>query len=244
MPNIKIILEYDGTNYFGWQMQKNTGETIQQKLEDCLSKINKSKVKIHGAGRTDSGVHALGQVASFKLDVDVPEEKIPIALNSMLPEDIVCKKAEFVSDSFHARYDTKGKKYRYRLMNERIPSVFNRHFVYNIYKPLDFALIKKVLPQLKGKHDFASFQSSGSDIMETVRTITEIKLLKKGKEYWLEIAGDGFLYNMVRIITGSLIEIGLQKRKADLQSVIKSKNRRQAGFTAPACGLTLIKVYY
>ncbi|MFW6006579.1 MAG: tRNA pseudouridine(38-40) synthase TruA [Bacillota bacterium] len=244
MGNLKITVEYDGTNYHGWQLQKNIEPTIQQKLEEALTLINKSHVRIHGAGRTDAGVHAINQVANFNLDVDIPVENIPKAVNSILPDDIICKKAKSVPENFHARYCSRGKKYRYRILNRSYSSVFVRNFVYNIYQKLNFTKIRNVLSQIKGTHDFASFQAKGSGIMNTVRTIEEIKLYEKDFEYWIEIKGNGFLYNMVRIIVGTLIEIGLDKRPPDLKSILEQKNRRSAGFTAPAKGLTLVEVYY
>lgn len=244
MDNIKITVEYDGTNYHGWQIQKNVEPTIQQKIEKALTLINKSPVRIHGAGRTDAGVHAINQTANFQLDVDIPLNSIPDALNSILPEDIICKKAQYVPENFHARYCSKGKKYRYRILNRSYSSVFIRNFVYTIYQKVDFNKINEVISQLEGTHDFASFQTRGSNIENTVRTIEEIELIKKEEEYWFEIKGDGFLYNMVRIIIGTLIEIGLNKRSPDIKKIIQARTRQSAGFTAPAKGLTLVKVYY
>ncbi|MFW5984914.1 MAG: tRNA pseudouridine(38-40) synthase TruA [Halanaerobiaceae bacterium] len=251
MANIKIVVEYDGTDYHGWQLQKNTSDTIQGKLETAVSRLNKSKVRVHGAGRTDAGVHARGQVANFQLEVPIPVEKIPLALNAELPPDIICKAAEKMPPSFHARYDTRGKKYCYRLSNNRFNSVFNRRFVYNIYQKLDITAMKEGLKQLEGCHDFSSFEASGSEIKKPVRTIKEINFFKKEiascyakSEYWLTVSGDGFLYNMVRIIAGTLIEVGLGKRKPEYKKIMKSCDRRQAGFTAPARGLTLVEVYY
>ena len=244
MRNIKIIIEYDGTNYCGWQYQKNTDQTIQQKLEDALTKLNKAPVKVIGSGRTDSGAHALGQVANFQLDVPIPVERIPRALNSVLPDDIICKKAEAVADDFHARYQTRGKKYRYRFINRSYTSVFIRDFVYNIRQPLNINKMKAVIKDFQGTHDFAAFQDSGSDKKDTVRTIASITMKEKSPEHWIEVKGNGFLYKMVRIMVGTLLEIGMEKRKPDLKPIFKSKNRQQAGFTAPAKGLTLVEVYY
>jgi tRNA pseudouridine38-40 synthase len=245
MNNIKITLEYDGTNYQGWQYQKHTKKTIQQVLEDRLTKLNKSKVKVYGAGRTDSGVHALGQTANFHLEAPVPIERLPIALNSMLPDDIVCKKAENVSDDFHARYYAQGKKYRYRILNKSLHSVFTRNYVYTFYQKLDLSRMKKAVKDLEGEHDFSAFKSSGSDVSSTIRTIEYINITKQDDEIWLEIIGDGFLYNMVRIIVGTLLEIGVRKIAFDdIPRIMESRNRRRAGFTAPAKGLTLDKVYY
>jgi len=244
MSNIKITVEYDGTNYCGWQRQKNTSRTIQQKIEDCLTKLNKQKVKVEGAGRTDSGVHALGQVANFHLDVSIPVRKIPRALNSMLPDDIICKNAERVSDKFHSSFCATGKKYRYRILNRSFSSVFLRNFVYTIYKPVNFVKIKKVINKFEGTHDFSAFQSSNSEVSSPVRTIKNIVLKEKSPEHWIEITGDGFLYNMVRIIVGTLLEIGLDKRKSKITKILESSDRQKAGFTAPAKGLTLVKVFY
>lgn len=245
MSFYKIILEYDGTNYSGWQRQKNTRDTIQQILEEKLSIINKSYVLAISAGRTDAGVHAKEQVVNFKLEVDIPIERLPFALNSLLPKDIICKDAEEVDSEFHARYDTRGKLYRYRLSNCKFPSVFTRNYVYNIRSKLDFGKIKKAAPLLVGTHDFASFQNSGSDIVDTVRTIERIDISEVNDEYHFAIEGNGFLYKMVRIIIGTFIEIGLNKIElGELNNIIKAKERRKAGFTAPAKGLTLMKVYY
>ncbi|MGM0410244.1 MAG: tRNA pseudouridine(38-40) synthase TruA [Bacillota bacterium] len=245
MSNIKITVEYDGSNYQGWQFQKHTNKTIQEVLENKLGKLNKSPVKVIGAGRTDSGVHAKAQTANFYLDVSIPVDRIPIALNSMLPQDIVCKKAELVSDDFHARYDSKAKKYRYRLLNKSYHSVFTRNYVYTFYRKLNFKKINFALKDFIGEHDFASFQSSGSDIKDTIRVIESFEMFEHNEEMWFEIKGNGFLYNMVRIIIGTLLEIGLEKRPAnDIDRILKAKDRKEAGFTAPAKGLTLIKVYY
>lgn len=245
MRNIKIILEYDGTAYQGWQYQKHTTKTIQETLEKELTRLNKSPVQIIGAGRTDSGVHAEGQTANFYIDVSIPIDRIPIALNSMLPNDIVCKKAEWVADDFHARYDTVGKKYRYRLLNKSFHSVFTRNFVYTLYQRLDLAKVEYALKDFIGQFDFSAFQSAGSDMNNTVRQIEKFEIKRYNEEIWFEISGDGFLYNMVRIIIGTLLEIGLGKRpKDDVKKIIKSRDRKRAGFTAPAKGLTLVEVYY
>jgi len=241
----KIILEYDGTNYNGWQRQKNTDTTIQQVVEEKLSIINKSFVLATSAGRTDAGVHAKRQVVNFKLDVDVPVKRIPFALNSLLPKDIICIDSEEVDKDFHARHDAKGKLYRYRLSNSKFPSVFTRNYVYNIRSKINFEKIKKAAPLLVGTHDFASFQNSGSDMEETVRTIKKIDIYQVEDEYHFDIKGSGFLYNMVRIIMGTFLEIGQNKIELEaLEDIMKSKNRRRAGFTAPSKGLTLMDVYY
>ncbi len=245
MRNIKISLEYDGTNYSGWQWQKDTDLTIQQVLEDCLTKLNKSKVKVIGAGRTDAGVHAENQVANFELDVPIPLKNINKAINTILPKDIRCKDPEIMPQDFHARYDAKGKKYRYRISNQSYLSVFKRNYVYNIYQKINFAKMAKAIKFFEGKHDFASFMASGSDIENTVRTINKIEMLQYDDEYWIVIIGNGFLYKMVRIIVGTLIEVGLDKKEIrDIPYIFADQDRVKAGFTAPAKGLTMVKVYY
>jgi len=243
--NIMITLEYDGTNYSGWQIQKNTPHTIQQILQEALTVINKSPAEITGAGRTDAGVHALGQVANFNLDVSIPVERIPVAINSLLPRDIVCKNAQEVPEDFHARFDARGKKYRYRIYNQLLPSAFLRNYAYHYKHKLDLSIMKKAAGYLVGTHDFKAFQASGSPITDTVRTIYRIEVIKKKPEIWLEVSGNGFLYNMVRIIAGTLIEAARGNiRLEDLEKILLSRDRKQAGFTAPAHGLTLVEVYY
>lgn len=244
--NYKIILEYDGTNYSGWQIQKNTRQTIQQKLENALSKINKNRVQITGAGRTDAGVHAAGQTANFFLDVDIPLAKIPIALNTELPADIICKKAEKVDQNFHSRYDARGKKYRYRILNSNFNSVFVRNFVYNVYKKLDLEIMQKAAKYFEGCHDFAAFCAAGSSVKSTVREIYSLDIYAAdNNEIWIDVVGNGFLYNMIRILAGTLIETGLGKRTlSELKYILQSCDRNNAGFTAPAQGLTLIEVFY
>ena len=244
--NYKIIVEYDGSNYSGWQIQKNTRQTIQQKLEEALTKINKKRVQVTGAGRTDAGVHAAGQAANFFLDVEIPVNKIPIALNTELPADIICKKAEKVEQDFHARYDSRGKKYRYRILNSNFNSVFVRNFVYNVYKKLDLEIMQKAAEHFEGCHDFASFCAAGSSVDSTVREINSLDLYAAdNNEIWIDVIGNGFLYNMIRILAGTLIETGLGKRTlSELEYILQSCDRNNAGFTAPAQGLTLIKVFY
>ncbi|MFW5788122.1 MAG: tRNA pseudouridine(38-40) synthase TruA [Halanaerobiales bacterium] len=245
MQNIKILLEYDGTNFQGWQKQKHTTQTVQQQLENCLKKINKKPVQVVGAGRTDSGVHAEGQVANFFLNIKMPVERIPLALNSILRDDIVCKKAEKVSEDFHARFDAMGKRYRYRILNRSFHSVFTRNYVYTFYKNLNYEAMGKAAHFFQGTHDFSAFQSKGSDVKNTIRTIDYIELKRKNEEIWLVVDGDGFLYNMIRIIVGTLLEVGVGKLiPKKIPKIIKSGSRSQAGFTAPARGLTLVRVYY
>lgn len=244
--NYKIVVEYDGSNYSGWQIQKNTKQTIQQKLEAAVTKINKSQVRVIGAGRTDAGVHAAGQTANFFLNVQIPTHKVPIALNTELPADIICKTAEKVNDDFHSRYNARGKKYRYRILNSNFNSVFVRNFVYNVHKKLDLKIMQRAANFFEGCHDFAAFCAAGSSVKSTVRTIYSVDIYAAEKgEIWIDVTGNGFLYNMIRILAGTLIETGLGKKTlSDLKWILQSCNRENAGFTAPAQGLTLIEVFY
>ncbi len=244
--NFKIIVEYDGSKYSGWQRQKNTDQTIQQELEEALRKINKSEVRVTGAGRTDAGVHAAGQTANFFLDIEIPDHKIPIALNTVLPDDIICKKAEKVNSDFHSRYNARGKKYRYRILNSNFNSVFVRNFVYKVHRKLDLKIMQKAAGIFEGRHDFAAFCAAGSSVGTTVRNIFSLDVYPaKNGEIWIDVEGDGFLYNMIRILAGTLIETGMKKRTlTELKKILQSCDRNNAGFTAPAQGLTLIEVFY
>ncbi|ACL68911.1 tRNA pseudouridine(38-40) synthase TruA [Halothermothrix orenii] len=243
--NIKITVEYDGTNYSGWQIQNNTPETIQGVLSKCLFDINKSPVKLIGASRTDAGVHARGQVANFRLKVGIPVERIPLALNSKLPPDIVCKDAEEVTEDFHARFDARGKRYIYRILNSEYPSPFLRNYTYFIPHNLNIDKMREAGSLLIGEHDFASFQASGGSNKTTVRTITKLDIYRDQYQIKIEVCGNGFLYKMVRIIAGTLIEVGLGKRTVkSVGQLLEIKDRDRAGFTAPPRGLTLIEVFY
>lgn len=245
MQNVKMTLEYDGSNYSGWQIQKNTSMTIQQKLQNALKKINKKEIKVIGASRTDAGVHAKGQVANTTFTVAIPVQRVPAAVNRFLPPDIVCKKAEKVSLDFHARYDSIGKKYRYRVYNNRITSVFIRDYSYHYIHDLNIPLMRKASKNFLGQHDFSSFQSAGCGAKNTIKTIEEFEIYKSGEEIYFEIKGSGFLYNMIRIMVGTLIQVSEGKiRLEDINEIIKAKDRNLAGFTAPAKGLTLLEVYY
>lgn len=245
MQNIKMILEYDGSNYSGWQFQKNTSMTIQGKLESALCKVNKKKVKVIGAGRTDAKVHALAQTANCLIDVSIPPERLAIAINRLLPPDIVCKRSEKVSLDFHARYDSIGKKYLYRIYNNKLPSVFKRNYAYHLIQELDIDIMQKACKYFIGEHDFAAFQSAGCGANNTIKTIHSFQIRKEEQEIHFEIKGSGFLYNMVRIMVGTLIEVSEGKIAIeDIPEIMASKDRRLAGFTAPAKGLTLVEVYY
>jgi tRNA pseudouridine38-40 synthase len=243
MRNIKLIIEYDGTNYYGWQVQSNH-RTIQATIQDSLNDILKEDIKLYGSGRTDSGVHAKGQVANFKTEADITAENLKKALNTKLDNDIVIKKAEEVNEDFHARFSAKSKLYRYQISQGQL-SCFDRLYYSFIPYKLDIKLMKKEAKTLCGKHDFRSFQGSRRKAKDTVRTIKDINITEKGKYLYIDIEADGFLYNMVRIIVGTLIEIARGKYpKGSIKRILKAKNRKEAGPTAKSKGLFLVKVKY
>lgn len=246
MRNLKLIIEYEGTNYCGWQKQRNSKKkSIQQVLEDTLQKILNEKIKIIGSGRTDSGVHALSQVANFKTNSKIPLTKLKKALNTLLPEDIVIKRIKEVPLDFHSRFDVKSKLYRYIILNRAYRSVFLRKRAYFYPYPLDINLMRKEAKVLLGRHDFKAFQASDKKEKSSIRTIKKLVIKKKKDLITIDIEADGFLYNMVRNIVGTLIEIGRGRFvKGDLKKILLSRDRKQAGFTAPAMGLYLVKVKY
>ena len=243
MRNIKLIIEYDGTNYAGWQKQ-NDVRTIQGCIEKAIFEITKEEVELISSGRTDSGVHALGQVANFLTNNKISIEKVPRALNAKLPDDIGIIEAEEVSLDFHARYHSKRKRYRYVIYNSKHKRPLLRNQAYMINYNLDFELMKNQASKIIGEHDFVCFKTVGSSAKTTVRTIYDVSLIKKEDFIILEIEGNGFLYNMVRIIAGTLIDIGRGRIKEDISDIINSKDRKRAGNTAKACGLFLKNVYY
>lgn len=244
MRNIKLILEYDGSNYHGWQSQANAS-SIQGVLEKAVSKLTGESCQIIGSGRTDAGVHALGQVANFFTNSKIPSEKFSYAINNLLPPDIVIKKSEEAGSDFHARFSATGKKYIYRIRNSIQPSALYRNKELHVRTPLDVTLMQASALYFLGEHDFAAFQASGSSVKTTVRKIYEIKLTNNDDIISLEITGNGFLYNMVRIITGTLIDVGVEKLKAnDISEILQSRDRRRAGKTVPPYGLYLAQVFY
>lgn len=243
MRNIKIVVQYNGANYCGWQEQPDS-LGIQGNIEYAIKEITKEKVKINGSGRTDAGVHAIGQVANFKIESKIDVSRIPDALNSKLPKDISIIDAEEVDEDFHARYSAKGKVYRYLVYNSRYRNPILKDISYQVKYDLDFDKMKKAAESLVGTHDFCGFMSSGSSIKDTVRTIRNVKIEKEGDLIVFEFEGNGFLYNMVRIISGTLIDIGRGKIEENMEEIIKSKNRSNAGHTAPGHALFLKKVFY
>jgi tRNA pseudouridine38-40 synthase len=245
MRNIKLLIEYDGTNYQGWQIQPK-GPTIQGILEEKLGLLTGQPVQLFGSGRTDSGVHALGQVAHFKTQSQMDIRTIQRALNSLLPPDIVIQKAEEVDEGFHARKHSKSKIYEYRILNRNLRSAFHRGYVWYMPQKLNLAEMKKATQSLVGEHDFSAFRTVGSSTRTTVRRVVRAEW-KRGRDGLLcfEIEANGFLKQMVRSIIGTLVEIGKGRRKAmEFQRILESKDRRKAGPTAPAHGLFLKEVKY
>lgn len=245
MGNYRIILQYEGTKYQGWQRQDSTDNTIQGKLEALLTKMCGEPVEIQGSGRTDAGVHAFGQVANFHGKTELSAEEIMEYMNRYLPEDIGVIKVEQVPERFHSRLNAKGKVYRYRVMTGNVPHVFDRKYVYEHPEKLDVAAMRRAAEQLLGTHDFKSFTSTKRGKKSTVRTIESIEITENGDEVSFAYKGDGFLYHMVRILTGTLLEVGEGKRSfEEIPEILEAKNRENAGFLAPAKGLALMEVFY
>lgn len=245
MANYKLTFCYDGTRYRGWQNQNNVTNTIQHKMEMVLSDILHEPTSLQASGRTDAGVHAHMQVANFHSSQDLETDKILSQLRHQLPQDIGALILEKVPDSFHARLNCTGKSYRYYLWNSEDPCVFQRRYRTVLTEPLDLVAMQKAATLFLGTHDFSAFTSSRNKKHSSVRTIREITIRKEGPEIIMEYSADGFLYNMVRILTGSLIEVGLgEKTKEDLIDALESGIRADAGFTAPPQGLFLWNVEY
>lgn len=244
MGNIKLVIQYDGTNYHGWQTQSNAS-SIQQLIEDKLSTIVNHKVILCGSGRTDAGVHALGQVANFQTSSELKPDMIKRALNSMLPQDIVVRNSEEVDEKFHARYRARSRVYQYFIWNDRTPSPFFRKFSWFVASRLDLEKMQEAGSLLIGRHDFSSFQ--GADRMETraVRDMVRLDIKKIGKLSVFTIEANSFLKHMVRNIVGTLVEVGKGKMNLDgFKKVIEAKDRTKAGPAAPAHGLFLREVKY
>lgn len=245
MRNIKMIVQYDGSSYKGFQRLKDNDNTIQGKIEDVLSKLTNENIEIIGSGRTDMGVHALGQVVNFKTNCKESVSKIQKYLYNYLPETIVIKDIEEVDDRFHSRYNAKSKTYLYRIDNNKFHNPFNRKFCYHIEKKLDINKMKEASKCLVGEHDFSSFASSKSKKKSHVRTIESISIQENNDLIEIYVQGDGFLYNMVRILVGTLIDAGLNKiTTAEIENILEAQDRKVASDTAAAKGLFLYKVKY
>jgi tRNA pseudouridine38-40 synthase len=244
MRNIKLTIQYDGTNYHGWQTQSNA-PSIQELIEDKLSTIVNHKVTLYGSGRTDAGVHAVGQVANFQTSSKLKPDVIKRALNSMLPQDIVVRNSEEVDGKFHARYRARSRVYQYLIWNDRIPSPFFRKFSWFVASRLDLEKMQEAGSLLIGRHDFSSFQ--GADRMETraVRDMVRLDIKKIGQLSVVTIEANSFLKHMVRNIVGTLVEVGKGKMNLDgFKKLIEAKDRTKAGLAAPAHGLFLREVKY
>ena len=245
MKNYKFVIQYEGTRYQGWQKQVSTENTIQGKMEAVLSKMVGSPVEIDGSGRTDAGVHAYGQVANAHFDTKLATEEILEYVNRYLPEDIAIISVEEVGERFHARLNASEKTYLYRVMCSDIPHIFDRRYVYVMPKALDLDLMRQAAQLLKGTHDFKGFSTKKKMKKSTVRTITDLEIEQVGDEVRFLYKGNGFLYHMVRILTGTLLEIGRGERSMDsIQEIFASKNRELAGELVPGKGLTLVEVKY
>ena len=245
MRNFMLTLSYDGSRYHGWQRQGNTENTIQQRLESALSRLLSQPVEISGSGRTDAGAHAKMQVASFKADTALTTDEILTGLRALMPEDIAAHSLTDAPPRFHARLSCTGKTYVYRVQNSPVPNVFERKYMYRIDEELDLEKMRSAAKLLLGEHDFSAFCSNKRMKKSAVRRVDEIRIDDLGSELRFTVSGNGFLYNMVRIIVGSLLEVGAQRMTQEaLAAALKSKKRENAGPTAPACGLCLYEVRY
>jgi tRNA pseudouridine38-40 synthase len=244
MKRIKLIVAYDGTNYCGWQTQIN-GITVEEVLNKTLSGLLKEDIRVIGASRTDSGVHALGNVAVFDTESKIPGDKFSFALNQRLPEDIRIQESCQVADDFHPRFCDTIKTYEYKILNRKFALPTERLYSAFVYYPLDVEKMQMAAAYLVGEHDFKSFCSSGSQVESTVRTITDISVEKHGEMISIRVSGNGFLYNMVRIIVGTLMKIGLGVWQPErMEEILNSCDRNAAGPKAEARGLTLVEIRY
>ncbi len=242
--NIKLKIAYDGTAYHGWQTQLNKA-TVQETIEHAISVVMKQKVNLTGSGRTDSGVHALGQVANFTADTNIPAGKIKIALNANLPTDIRIIESEDVNPEFNSRFDAHDKTYMYQIYNDKVWNPFYIRYSCFVPSVLDFEKMQAAVKSLEGTHDFRSFMAAGSQAKTTVRTVYETNLVKEDKLIKLYITGNGFLYNMVRIISGTLIDIGKGvKPTGCIEEALNKSDRNLLGKTAEPQGLFLMNVNY
>ena len=237
-----LTVAYDGTNYHGWQIQPN-GVTIESELNNALSTLFGEPIKVSGASRTDTGVHSLGNLAVFDVDARMPAEKVAYALNQRLPEDIRIQASREVPLDFHPRHCDSRKTYRYQILNREFPLPTMRLYSHFVYVPVEVSRMQHAAEYLKGEHDFQSFCSADTAVETTVRIIYDIHVEKQGDLISIVVTGSGFLYNMVRIIAGTLLEIGKGRRKPqEITAILEARSRKAAGPTAPACGLTLVDI--
>ena len=245
MRNIKLIIEYDGKDFNGWQKQPNK-LNIQGEIEKAIERITGEQVDLTASGRTDAGVHAIGQVANFKTNSNIPIEKIPVAINSNLKKSIIIKSAEEVDERFHSRLNCKKKTYRYIINNSKYGTAIYRNLETHIPMELDIKKMKEAIKYFEGEHDFKAFKASGTSSKSSVRTIYKAEVIDAGNErIYIELTGNGFLYNMVRIISGTLVDVGLGKiEPKEIKEIIELGKRENAGKTLPPQGLYLVKVEY
>lgn len=245
MRRIRLIAEYDGTNYVGWQIQPN-GASIQEVIEKNLPALTHENIRVHGCGRTDSGVHALAYVLHFDTNCRIPADKFPYALNVSLPPDIRIKYGdEPQNPNFHSRFDVKRKHYRYTILCDKHASAFNRNTALHVHQNLDFDKMQRAAKLILGEHDFAAFKAEGTTLKSTVRTIYTSQWSRNGNYLYFDICGNGFMYNMVRILVGTMLEIGKgYKDEVIMQTALTTCDRKTAGSTAPAHGLTMTRVEY
>lgn len=245
MRNIKLTITYDGKRYLGWQRLGDSDKTIQGKIESILKQMTGEEIEIIGSGRTDSGTHARGQVANFKTETSMTRAEMLDFLNRYLPRDIVVTKVEEVQDRFHARYNCTGKQYSYYVWNNVIPTVFERNHSFHYPQKLDLDKMNQACEKLVGTHDFIGFSALKKSKKSTVRTIEKLSIEQEGSMIHFTFVGDGFLYKMVRIIVGTLLEIGSGSMDVtEIENIFEKKVRQQAGETVPAQGLFLDDVYY
>jgi tRNA pseudouridine38-40 synthase len=244
--NIRLILEYEGTNYHGWQSQTGSGKaTIQETMESALRSLTGEEIKTISSGRTDAGVHAVGHVANFLTGSSIPADAFAPALNRLLPSDIRVLASEEVSPDFHARYSARGKTYRYRILNRRMPSALLRNSAWHIDRRLNVAAMRRAAKVLVGRHDFSAFRSASCSARSPVRNLRSVAIKKSGELIDILLQADAFLMHMARNITGVLVEAGLGRFSADdVKAILRSRDRKRAGRTAPARGLMLILVQY
>lgn len=244
MKRVKLEIAYDGTGYHGWQIQPNA-MTVEGIVNQCLSELLKEEVKVIGASRTDAGVHAYGNVAVFDTDTRIPSEKIAIALNQRLPEDIRVQRSFEVAKDFHPRYCNSRKTYEYRVLNCSIEMPTERLYSYFFYRQLDLDKMREAARYMVGEHDFKSFCTSGAQVLSTVRTVYSLDIQKENGMLTFRITGNGFLYNMVRIIVGTLLQVGVgYYEPKEIQTILEAKDRTKAGPSVPARGLRLVQIVY
>ncbi|MGC9316981.1 MAG: tRNA pseudouridine(38-40) synthase TruA [Armatimonadota bacterium] len=244
MRRVLLIVQYDGTDYHGFQRQPNV-PSVQEELEGALSRLLEHQVSVTGAGRTDAGVHALGQTVTFETDSTIPTRRIVLALNALLPGTVSAVGAQEVPADFHPRYDATGKLYGYRILNRELPSPFICRYAWHVRRPLDVSLMRDAAARLIGEHDFAAFSSAGMSVSTTVRTLRRLDVNVEGDLLELRAEADGFLYMMVRRIVGALVEVGRGRLSVEeVGRILEGRDRTRAAFVAPPQGLSLIRVMY